>query len=421
MVNSTGRNGHNNGHIPPEDQLVAALHKYAVEGIPQKARLQRLSKELGYHIRLTKLGELNKKYNVPSVRKPPPAPVARTLINGAMAADTSRLNGPNSIRQTIAMQGYRIPRDTVRKVMHEEDPLGFDLRQPGTKRVINRKPLTSIGILHEVSCDGHEKFSKKALDMGEVGIDVYGMRDKCSGKALSMRAVPNARKEAVVVHLYLDLAEEVGAIPMQLTIDKGSETGLMCDVHATLRNRYAPHLDIDQWPPYMAMTSTRNIRIENMWSRLRKYTGINIADVLKEGKTNQYFNPNNPVHVNLFQWLWPPIVQEKLDEFAMYWNTHHVRKQDESNLPSGAPPNHIFEMHDVYGFPSVHIPVPQEAIAEMREQLPLTREDAFRWVSDDFADHAQSIYEELGSPLRAIHSGWEIFAMMAPRLQEMYL
>lgn len=63
-------------------------------------------------------------------------------------------------------------------------------------------------------------------------------------------------------------------------------------------SRYcAPQLDLDEWPALVALTSTHNIPIENMWMRLRKHDGHNIQDTLLDGKHNGKFNPNNLVHV----------------------------------------------------------------------------------------------------------------------------
>ena len=94
--------------------------------------------------------------------------------------------------------------------MHELDPLGAELRFPGRKDKIYRVPLKSEGVFAELHADGHEKFSAMALEMGPVGVPVYGFRDKWSGAVIHLRAVPNCRKAVVIGHVYLDLLEEFG-------------------------------------------------------------------------------------------------------------------------------------------------------------------------------------------------------------------
>ena len=114
--------------------------------------------------------------------------------------------------------------------------------------------MTSPGIMYEVCCDGHEKFGSLALTLGPVGIGVYGMREKAGGKVVHLVVVPNARSADAVGHIHLDSIEKMGGklhlsvlqrkwclyswvveMSVQLTVDKGSETGVMYANHMTLR------------------------------------------------------------------------------------------------------------------------------------------------------------------------------------------
>ena len=87
-----------------------------------------------------------------------------------------------------------------------------------------------------------------------------------------------------------------------------------------IRLTLAPELDEDEWPVFKALPSTRNITIENWWSRWLKVHGRNCQAIIKEGKFNGLFNPNDEIDVwvhflhiiillsyvarrNLFQWL----------------------------------------------------------------------------------------------------------------------
>lgn len=95
--------------------------------------------------------------------------------------------------------------------MHEYYPEGFDVRFPGKVRPkIPRGTLTAIGPYHEVSADGHEKIAQQALKMGEVGISIYGWKDKWSSAALWVVAVPDCRSAGAIGHLYLDFIERIG-------------------------------------------------------------------------------------------------------------------------------------------------------------------------------------------------------------------
>ncbi|KAJ7858528.1 hypothetical protein B0H14DRAFT_2306872, partial [Mycena olivaceomarginata] len=109
------------------------------------------------------------------------------------------------------------------KIMVEHFPLGFDNRVPGKKK--STIPRTANGPFHEISCDGHEKLGKQALEMGDIALPIYGYKDKWSDTIPFMEFVPNSRTSAAIGYLFLNFIETSGAIPIQMTMDKGSEIG----------------------------------------------------------------------------------------------------------------------------------------------------------------------------------------------------
>ncbi|EPT05446.1 hypothetical protein FOMPIDRAFT_83116 [Fomitopsis schrenkii] len=129
MVNIRGKNGCHNGEAPPESILHAALHEYAFEKLTIKERIDRLADEYGYYIKSTKLKALNKKFGIPSTRKPPPLPVAISHVAENMDKYNG-MTGPDTITRMLAADGVLIPRDTVREIMHSLDPDGADRRAP---------------------------------------------------------------------------------------------------------------------------------------------------------------------------------------------------------------------------------------------------------------------------------------------------
>jgi len=95
--------------------------------------------------------------------------------------------------------------------MHANFPEGAEKRFPGRQKTrLKRQPLFALGPFHEVAADGHEKIGVLALQMGDIGLPIYGYRDKWSGKLLKINVVPNCRSAGAVGHLYLDLVEELG-------------------------------------------------------------------------------------------------------------------------------------------------------------------------------------------------------------------
>ncbi|KAF8522047.1 hypothetical protein JB92DRAFT_3110839 [Gautieria morchelliformis] len=110
MPNSSGKNQYQNGNITNEDILHAALFQYAKERLPLQQQLTRLKKELNYDIKLTKLKQLNKAFNFPTVRKPPPAEVSTQLVLLALAEDVGGCKGIGGIRDKLKDRRWMIPR-----------------------------------------------------------------------------------------------------------------------------------------------------------------------------------------------------------------------------------------------------------------------------------------------------------------------
>lgn len=86
--------------------------------------------------------------------------------------------------------------------MHLQDPNGFFIRAPGSKKV-TRGVLVAIGPHHEWSGDGHDK-------LAALGFPIWGVRDKWSGDWLGLWVVPNNRLKKAIALLFLRLIKTYG-------------------------------------------------------------------------------------------------------------------------------------------------------------------------------------------------------------------
>ncbi|KAJ6626634.1 hypothetical protein B0H10DRAFT_1941648 [Mycena sp. CBHHK59/15] len=415
MVNEAGANGHYNGTRPPDSVLGPALNDYARRSLPLAQRLDYLLKDFGYKISYTTLKGLNRKFKVNTVKKPPPDHIASTLIGEVMLNNVSSRNGPQTVQNQISLQdGIKIPRDTVRRLMADIDPDGAEARFPGHRRQPKQRGhLTDTGIYYEVHFDGHEKLNFKALRMGPVGIDIYGSRCHSSSKMIKFLAVPNARCSSTVGHYYLDLVEENGVF-VQATVDGGSETGELYAAHLALRQHCMPDISFADAPPFVALKSTDNIPIESSWHLFTNYVGLDIKQIILLGKSHNYFIPGSQLHIDLFNWLWPKIIQLSLDDFVDYWNNHKIRTQRNKLLPSGFSPNYVCDFPDRFGLTYFGVPAPQHLVDALRQNIPKSRDECYTWVSDKFETKAWEVYSHIGAPKFALTEGWSIFCQMLP-------
>jgi hypothetical protein len=116
--------------------------------------------------------------------------------------------------------------------------------------------------------------------------------------------------------------------------------------------------------------------------------------------------------------VWSKIVQIQLDQFKLYWNYHTPRKNPKKELISGIPPIEVYRNPETYGLARMSTPVNQQTIDALRDNLPYSREEALRWVPEDFDVAASQVYIALSSPKLEPRRGWEIFGEMAELLQD---
>ncbi|KAF7358816.1 hypothetical protein MSAN_01221100 [Mycena sanguinolenta] len=183
--------------------------------------------------------------------------------------------------------------------MHLNDPEGVDARYPGKK--IKCTQLKAHGTWQEIHCDGHEKLGALALQMGGVALLIYGMKDKWGDEILHLVVVPDDHNSDAIGHVVLDFFELYGAVPQQMTTDKGSETGLLYAFMTGLKTTYAPEVNLTCYPAMVALKSTNNTPIEGLWRWWQEQSGKNLYVQITRGRDEGIFNPHNPVHVLLFK------------------------------------------------------------------------------------------------------------------------
>ncbi|KAJ6473079.1 hypothetical protein C8R45DRAFT_1163468, partial [Mycena sanguinolenta] len=106
------------------------------------------------------------------------------------------------------------------------------------------------------------------------------------------------------------------------------------------------------------------------------------SQLVKYGKTFNYFNAAFQIHIDLFNWLWPKIIQRSLDDFIDYWNNHKIQTQRNKLFPSGVAPNYIWDFPEKFGLTHLGVAASPQSIATLRQNIPKSRE-CYCWVSDE--------------------------------------
>ncbi|KAF5325449.1 hypothetical protein D9619_009977 [Psilocybe cf. subviscida] len=471
--NMSGINGYGIKNYPGDDTLKASLLQYAKERLTVAQRLERLRAEHNLDIKKSRLAELNLKFNIPSVRKPPPPEIATQAVLEVVANDIEQRNGVGTIGVRIANEGVMIlPRDFVRQVLATHAPEGLTRRFPGANRV-RRSALVALGPNYQWHSDGHEKLGALGLRMGGVGLNIYGIKDQWSSNLLHLVVIPNDRLETTVLYgsptatggpvpvpgpylrvtygskpnrtrtvgvcsrqftvrlrvpvtggripvhtATVRIPKKYGCIPITFVMDKGSETGMIFACQTGLREAYGTGItDLAKYPPAVHVQSIHNTPIEGAWHWFSESKGRTIKSILQGGFNDGIYNSNNPIHVQLFNWLWPRILQIQLDLFRQEWNNHRIRYQKEKPNMSGSTPNHGYKCPALPA-EDCGLEVHQAAIDALRSKIPVPREEAMRWVTDTFDQSATAAYNAIGKPsLSTLSEGWAIFTQMAALLK----
>ncbi|KAJ7136217.1 hypothetical protein C8R46DRAFT_614344 [Mycena filopes] len=433
MPNPGGANGREVKLYPPDDVLVKAFQGYAREnsgaGLTQSQQSERLLSEFGLDIKKTALNKLRKGLNIPSVRKAAkslhPTEIAQHVID-IKQNDALGLWGVNQVKGRLAMEDVLVPRDAVREALHANYDLEFDNRFVGKKkRQKHRTPLNAFGPWHQEHCDGHEKLGEQALDIGKgISLPIYGSKDQYSAWFHALVLMPNVRTKNAIAHYYLDLVEARNyRISLQLTTDMGSEVGDMLNIHERLRAHAAPDFVPPAFPFSVTLSSTDNTPIESFWRWLREGEGMSLRYTLETGATMGSFLPSDTLHVQTFYWIWVPFIQYRLDMFREYWNNHRIQRSKLKKNSSGHSPKTMM-LNPKAGRITARdcsISVCPQLHNDLREIYGgvNARENAYRFVSQEFQSAADDVYWQMGRPEITLDSIWSIFSEVASRLEAM--
>ncbi|KIJ46755.1 hypothetical protein M422DRAFT_249480 [Sphaerobolus stellatus SS14] len=317
-----------------------------------------------------------------------PDTVKQQLVLDELARDPGRRQGPPLIKEAIRMRtGIDLTRDFVEKEMRFQDPEGFQLRDPTSKR-IKRRALVNIGIHEEWSGDGHDKLKR-------IGLAIYGIRDVWSGKWLGLWVIPDNRLKDAVAYLWLSLVEEYGGLPIQTTTDCGSETTMIYGLGTALREAFFPDFP------------------------LKFQFDANVDEFWDNGFIDGIYDPYDDRHISLARWLWSRLVQKEITAWKERFNAHTPRKDPKKVNPSGVSPNIAFALCERYHGINCLRELTEEArklVSDLKKEL--RAEELLRFVPPAFAERCEEALASLKIQTLAFTNVWSIFQAMLPLVFE---
>ncbi|KAI7951433.1 hypothetical protein MJO28_007117 [Puccinia striiformis f. sp. tritici] len=334
--------------------------------------------------------------------------------------------------RAILMHEYQthVPRQVVYELLSEIDPQGM---QDRLRHACKQRVFKVSGPNHIWSADGHDKLKP-------YGITIYGFVDAWSRKILGMYVHVTNNDPMHVGVYFLQLVTAAGGIPLNVTTDKGTETGDMAAYQIQFTQRYNPHPS-DEAKTHMHFTkSVHNQKIESLWSRMMKEHNRSIIDlILKQIESGDY-NPDDEIQKQVKSWaltfpgkhatnlclnrllflfLWIPVVQRSVDRWVSVYNTSRKRKDKFTTLPTQCSPNFSYSTPEHFETSNKIIKVPQENVNWILEHDYPARNVMFTHTPDWFHQLASRVMQEMGFVFEKISLGglWLVFDSMLPYIK----
>ncbi|TBU22809.1 hypothetical protein BD311DRAFT_675229 [Dichomitus squalens] len=401
-------------HCPPKDdpKVEAALWDYHRRNISDKEKIRKLLfAEHGIKMSTATITRRRKAIGIKgsgATTRELTETEKRQLILDQMEKHPTRGMGPRRMQEAIAADaGVQLTRDYIAEEMHRLDLEGFTLQHPTSKKK-HRAALVCLGPDYEISCDGHDKLSS-------IRFPIYGARDVWSGKWHGLWVLPNNRYKLAIAYVYLHLVKKLKGMPLQVTTDRGSETGGIYAFANALREEFAADYPVLKLPPHRFLPSIHNTTIERGWLRLRLQWGDDVKVFWEAGQ--DLYDEMDPDQYELVQWLWPKLIQQELDKLCTSLNNHKPRRVAGKLIPTGVAPNIAYTMPESYGGqPGGLQPVDIKLIDELMEDLG--GEDLIWFVSREYEAHAEQVYASLGVGELTFHNVWDVFTRMLPAMTQ---
>ncbi|RXK38653.1 hypothetical protein M231_04060 [Tremella mesenterica] len=409
--NPTGVNQYRTS-INSEQLEIILTQLINVENVTQWATiLSRLESEHGISMKRSTLGKYLKTFGLGGSRRADLdyGATAAAVISHVLEHDPLLKDGPSEVAHQLGQQGIHVKRDLVRQAMLDHFNEGFDRRARNAKnKTQHLGVLHAVGPLEEVSIDGHDKLSA-------LGFPIYGMRDKFSRRWLVLKAIPSNRVNRMTGILYLQLVQELGAVPLQLTSDCGNE---VLDIYSYQNAlRWVTFMQRLGWPllpeAHRFLTSTSNITVERGWRRLSERFNSKFKTLISNAIAAGVYLPGSQPHRLIYFFLFVPLVNSKLELFRLSVNRKPIRKQRGTSLPTGESPDTMFLSRGIY----CGVKLGQEGLKQVEHwETMLGGRKALEFLDKDESTWAEELYERVGRRLVTLTSVWDVFQSMASHL-----
>ena len=330
------------GSVDPEDKFcsscgvamnmeVIAIKSYFYQGYEYKVILAFLAKYHHIEMSLRTLKKRLKSMGLGRRCQQLDEQEVRTRMRQELDGAGS-LQGYRSMWHALRRDGILVTRDTVAKILREEDPEGCRERR---KRRLKRRKYINPGPNHVWHIDGYDKLKP-------YGFAIHGCIDGFSRKILWLFVDRSNNDPRIIGKAYLDAVKQFGGCPLKVRSDLGTENGMVASAQAYFRNDLASHT---------YGSSPHNQRIEGWWSFLRRNNSSWWINLFKDAMEREIFTPGNEMQMECLWFCFSGVIQKNLDKIKSHWNSHYIRRSRYETMAGR--PNELYflpELHDGLNF-----------------------------------------------------------------------
>lgn len=352
-----------------DGELEKDLRSYVGRNLKRTEILDYMRRDYNnYHWSLRTLARRLQYLNISYIDYETPVDRVREIVEEEVSGPGGRLGYRALNLKLRTNHDIKVPRNVVYNVLCEVDPEGLEERRIVKKEKKEKRPFTSKGPLWLISLDGHDKLCGYQNFTFPLG--VYGCLDTFSRKVLFLFVCFSNSDPNVIGKRYLKYLNDTRTFPRFLRIDRGTETGKMCTIHAYISDRLG--LFDDPLDSIMYGPSTTN-KIERFWRDLHHRMETFFKDQLRQLLDERSYDPHDLQQRKILAYVYIPIIQRECDDFAKNWNSHRIRKQKDLILPTGNP-DHMFSFPESYGGTQEGTPLPNDLLDEVSRQSGISKE-----------------------------------------------
>ncbi|POW14492.1 hypothetical protein PSTT_02967 [Puccinia striiformis] len=257
--------------------------------------------------------------------------------------------------------------------------------------------------------------------MERLGISLYGVFDLWSSSILAMYAHEIPSDPVHVGVNFLQLAAASGGIPLVVITNDGIGTLDLAQYQNQLAQWYGPAPSTEAAIHVHFIQSTNTLRITELWSRINnRHIRPVMESIYREINAGRY-DPDDFIQRLLFLFLWVPLIQTSLDQWATLNNAPRPRVNQVIELPT-VDRHHAYLNPETYGVEDKIIEVPEEDI-EMILANSYSPSDLFPTHTPQwFHTRAMEIMHIMDFHFNqlTLQEVWTVFDQMLPRIQASY-